>query len=71
MTQHCASHTAAPKLSIHERSRLTGMLMQLFDHWQLPVRDQLTLLGVVTQAGANNVLTHLSSGALSGTLSLS
>ena len=29
-----------------DRSRLGPMLMQLFDHWQLPTADQLSLLGL-------------------------
>ncbi len=33
-------------LSEHNRSRISRMLMALFDHWDLSVREQLCLLGV-------------------------
>lgn len=34
------------KPSIHKRRRLALMLTRLFDYWQLPVRDQLVMLGL-------------------------
>ena len=38
--------TAAVSMADHERGKLSKMVTTLFDHWQLPVKDQLSLLGV-------------------------
>jgi hypothetical protein len=38
--------TAAIGLAEEERGQLSKMITTLFDHWKLPVKEQLSLLGV-------------------------
>jgi len=43
----------APAVDLHSRGsreRLAKMVVSLLDHWQLPLNDQATLLGLSTQS---------------------
>ncbi|ORJ60292.1 antitoxin Xre/MbcA/ParS toxin-binding domain-containing protein [Geothermobacter hydrogeniphilus] len=47
-------HSALPDIDLHDvesRCRLAKMIMRLFDHWRLPVRDQAVLLGLSPKSG--------------------